>query len=132
MKAIIFHIQESDSIQSVQHRFGALFPSMQISFFRDPDKLRQTDQCIMYSGNTAVGEINPGIKDLVIEITPSMRVTDFENKIRQQGLHAQISCRIIDRRAPDSSVSNWFLNDVYGVDNPHPFSTINNQSATRF
>lgn len=131
MKAIIFHIQNRDSLQSIEHRFGALFPAMQISFFRDPDKLRQSDQCITYSANVLIGEINPEIKDLTIEITPTMRVIDFEKKIRLHGLHAQISCRIKDRRAPESSVSNWLLNDVYGVDNPLLFNTTVKQQSIK-
>jgi hypothetical protein len=119
MKANIFHIQGNDSLQSVQNHFKSLFPSMQICFFRDPDKLNKTDQCIMYSPNVLVNGINSNVKDLAIEITPNMRVVDLENIIKSTGLHAQISCRILNRRSPASSVSNWLLRDVYHVDEPY-------------
>jgi len=119
MKAGIFHIQGNDSIQSVQDHFNSLFPSMQISFFLDPEKSKQTDQCIMYSPNVKVKGINPLVKDLAIEITPNMRVADLEKIIKSMGLHVQISCRIVNRRLPDSSVSNWLLKDVYSIDGPY-------------
>lgn len=119
MKANIFHIQGDDSLQSVQDHFRNLFPSMQICFFRDPVNLNKTDQCIMYSPNVHVNEINSKVKDLAIEVTPEMRVVDLENIIKSMGLHAQVSCRIVNRRLPESSVSNWLLRDVYCVDTPY-------------
>jgi hypothetical protein len=129
MKSTIFHIQGNDSIQSVQHRFGALFPSMQISFFKDPDISKKSDQCILFSENVKINEINRGVRDLTIEITPDMRVIDLENKIKLRGLHAEISCRIKDRLSSDSSVCNWLLNDVYDVDNPLSVNTTNNRMS---
>ena len=119
MKANIFRIQANDSLQSVQDHFRNLFPSMQICFFRDPVNLKKTDQCIMYSPNVHVNEINSNVMDLAIEVTPGMRVVDLESIIKTMGLHAQVSCRIVNRRFPESSVSNWLLSDVYGVDVPY-------------
>jgi hypothetical protein len=118
MKACIFYIQGNDSVQSIQNQFSNLFPSMQMSFFRIPEIFKQTDQCVMYSTNVKMSGINPHVKDLVIDITPDMRVSDLENIIKSMGLYVQISCRAINRRLPDSSVSNWLLRDVYGVDIP--------------
>ena len=118
MKACIFYIQGNDSIQSIQDQFSNLFPSMQMSFFRIPEIFKQTDQCVMYSTNVKMNGINPLVKDLVIDITPDMRVSDLENIIKSMGLYVQISCRAINRRLPDSSVSNWLLRDVYAVDVP--------------
>lgn len=115
MKACIFYIQGNDSVQSIQNQFSNLFPSMQMSFFRIPEIFKQTDQCVMYSTNVKMSGINPHVKDLVIDITPDMRVSDLENIIKSMGLYVQISCRAINRRLPDSSVSNWLLRDVYGV-----------------
>jgi hypothetical protein len=118
MQANYFHIRDYDSIQAVQDHFSRLFPSMQISFFRDPDELRGTDQCIMFSPTVKISGIHPLEKELVIEITPKMRVIDFENIIHSLGYHVQISCRISKRPLSDVSVSNWLLKDVYGVDAP--------------
>jgi len=118
MKACIFYIQGNDSVQSIQNQFSNLFPSMQMSFFRIPEIFKQTDQCVMYSTNVKMNGINPLVKDLVIDITPDMRVSDLENIIKSMGLYVQISCRAINRRLPDSSVSNWLLRDVYAVDVP--------------
>jgi hypothetical protein len=118
MKACIFYIQGNDSVQSIQDQFSNLFPSMQMSFFRVPEIFKQTDQCVMFSPNVKINGINPLVKDLVIDITPDMRVSDLENIIKSMGLYVQISCRTINRRLPDSSVSNWLLRDVYGVDVP--------------
>jgi len=118
MKACIFYIQGNDSVQSIQNQFSNLFPSMQMSFFRIPEIFKQTDQCVMYSTNVKMNGINPIVKDLVIDITPDMRVSDLENIIKSMGLYVQISCRAINRRLPDSSVSNWLLRDVYAVDVP--------------
>lgn len=118
MQSNYFHIRDYDSIQAVQEHFSRLFPSMQISFFRDPDTLSATDPCIMFSPHVKIGGIHPLKKDLVIEITPNMRVVDFENIIRSMGFHVQISCRISNRPLPDGSVSNWLLKDVFGVDAP--------------
>jgi hypothetical protein len=129
MKTCIFYIQGSDSIQSIQNHFSNLFPSMQISFFRVPEIFKQTDQCVMFSPNVKVNEINPLVNDLVIDITPNMRVSDLENIIKSMGLYVQISCRNINRRFPDSSVSNWLLRDVYGMDVPF---TLNSPGEKRF
>jgi hypothetical protein len=115
MKANIFHIQGNDTIQCIQDHFRSLFPSMQISFFQDPEKSKQTDQCVMFSPNVKVNGINPLVKDLAIEITPNMRVVDLEKIIRSLGLYVQISCRIANRPSPDTSVSNWLLRDIYGI-----------------
>src|SRR5450755_3678225 len=119
MKANIFHIQGNDTIQCIQNHFSGLFPSMQISFSQDPEKSKQTDQCVMFSPNVKVNGINPLVNDLAIEITPNMRVADFEKIIKSMGLHVQISCRIVNRRLPDSSVSKWLLKDVYSIDGPY-------------
>ena len=118
MKACILYIQGNDSIQSIQNQFSNLFPSMQISFFRLPEVFKQTNECVMFSSNLKVNEISPLVKDLVIDITPEMRVSDLENIIKSMGLYVQISCRTIHRKLPDSSVSNWLLRDVYCVDIP--------------
>jgi hypothetical protein len=118
MKACIFYIQGNDSVQSIQNQFSNLFPSMQMSFFRISEIFKQTDQSVMFSTNVKMNGINPLVKNLVIDITPDMRVSDLENIIKSMGLYVQISCRTINRRLPDSSVSNWLLRDVYGVDIP--------------
>ncbi len=119
MKANTFHIKGGDSVQIIQDRFNRLFPSMQISFFRDPANSKLSDQCIMLASNVKINEINATVKDLSIEISPKMRVSDFEKMVKSMGLHVQISCRIANRKLPDSSVSNWLLKDVYGVDIPN-------------
>jgi len=69
----------------------------------------------MFSPNVKVNGINPLVKDLAIEITPNMRVVDFEKIIRSLGLYVQISCRIANRPSPGTSVSNWLLRDIYGI-----------------
>jgi hypothetical protein len=123
MKENTFHIHGSDSIRVIQDHFNHLFPSMQISFFLDPAKCKQSDQCILLSSQVKLYEINPVVNDLSIELNPKMRVTDLEKIIKSMGLHVQISCRIANRRSPDTSVSNWLLTDVYGVEMPKIVST---------
>ena len=91
---------------------------MLMSFFRVPEKSKPTDESVMFSPNVQINRINPLVKELAVDITPNMRVSDLENIIKSMGLYVQISCRIINRKLPDFSVSNWLLRDVYGVDVP--------------
>ena len=94
MKTISFYIRGNDSIQDVQDRFNDLFPAMKINFFREPDFPNQADQCVLFSSETKIAEINPSIKIWAIPITPDMRVFDLEQRIRAAGLHAEITCYI--------------------------------------
>ena len=70
------------------------------------------------------------MEDMAIMITPDMRVSELEKIIKSKGLHAQISCRIVNRRLPDASVSTWLLRDVYGIDDPHIASDTGEKAFT--
>ena len=124
----LFPIHPDDLIQTVQERFTKLFPSMQISFFRDTENLKNTNQSILLCPKTRLNEINPAIRDIAIEIKTGMRVSDLEKIIKSLGLHAQISCRIRDRRFPESSVSGWLLKDVYETESTAILNTINKKT----
>jgi hypothetical protein len=124
----LFPVHPDDSIKMVQERFNKLFPSMQISFFHDPESSKKTDQSIMLCPESRLYEINSAIRDTAIEIKVGMRVTDLEKIIKSLGLHAQISCRIRDRRFPESSVSRWLLQDLYEMESPFLSGTINKKT----
>src|SRR3954467_589156 len=94
----LFPIHPDDIVQTVQERFTRLFPTMQISFFRDTEFLKKTDQSIPLGPKTRLNEINAAMNDTAIEIRAGMKVSDLENILKSLGFHAQISCRIHDRR----------------------------------
>jgi hypothetical protein len=118
-------INPDDTIKMVQERFNKLFPSMQISFFHDPKNSKKTDQSIVLCPESRLNEINSAFSNTAIEIRDGMRVTDLEKIIKSLGLHSQISCRIRDRRFPESSVSGWLLQDVYEMESPFLSDTFN-------
>ena len=124
----LFPIHPDDIVQTVQERFTRLFPTMQISFFRDTEFLKKTDQSILLGPKTRLNEINPAMNDTAIEIRAGMKVSDLEKILKSLGFHAQISCRIRDRRLPEFSVISWLLQDVYEKESIPSLNTLNKKT----
>lgn len=91
MKTALFHISREDTIQRVQDKFSQLFPSLEINFYTQNEKISQLNSCAMLSPECRISDLNPEFTDRSIQLAEDPITDEMENAIHNHfGLHVEI------------------------------------------
>jgi hypothetical protein len=112
MRESIFVISKSGSVKEIQEHFSVIFPFLKINFFKDRNNVLPLSghRVVLYSPETLMKDINPGMAEGELTIRETMNILDLENEFYEKfGLSVQILRRSGNLWLDTSRTNSWTL-----------------------
>ena len=112
MREDIFLIGKTNSVKEIQDHFSGLFPFLRINFFknRKSGSGLTGQSVILFSPESYLKDINPGITNGELAIRESMSVWELENEFFEKfGLSVQVLRRSGNLWLDTSRTNSWTL-----------------------
>jgi hypothetical protein len=110
MKKTNFYIYRNNTIREIQDSFSHFYPSLELNFFSNNEKIQSINSCVMFSPEVRIRDISPGCLDGFIELNDIMTMGELENSIHDHfALHAEISSKTENRPITIPRKQHWIF-----------------------